>query len=422
MESHRQHRFEAIHEIRDRALMLSLGNEYLCKEVFLKKIGQAIALNVKELANDISLLKRELPERFGGDVQTDRILKGIYNTARRLQEPDEEVHQKCSIGVLGRELEGNINSLARVIKPMGQQVQEGRSAHKEPEVAVPERITLEIEEEKPLPTEPQTPPVVNDDIHIEIVEPEPRRREPEPRRREPEPRRREPEPRRREPEPLPEVPLRLEIEKEPIRRRPEPQQYEYITLPIEEQARVYGKPEPPAPKPIELPAKKKKRVRPKRVRSFSPFGWLSPIGHMVSALFAFSVKLFVTLTLIPVLLLLISILPFTYLALTMETEESLLKGIEQSQAYIQSQQEVLAKLDYQKTQLSKQIESMARKADLSRKDKVEVMDLYVNVHQIDEERSKVQFEVATQEQKIKEKQEKIEDIKGKPFWKRLLRL
>jgi hypothetical protein len=52
---------------------------------------------------------------------------------------------------------------------------------------------------------------------------------------------------------------------------------------------------------------------------------------------------------------------------------------------------------------------------------VEVLDLYVNIHELDEKRSKLQVEIQLQEQKIEEKQERIEEIRGKSFVERLLR-
>jgi hypothetical protein len=104
----------------------------------------------------------------------------------------------------------------------------------------------------------------------------------------------------------------------------------------------------------------------------------------------------------------------------MESEEKLLEGISRSQTYIQTQQEILATLDYQKEQISEKIDDMSRR-ELSRQEKVEVMDLYVNIHKLDEERSNLQVEIQLQEQKIEEKQERIEEIKEKSFVERLLR-
>jgi hypothetical protein len=104
----------------------------------------------------------------------------------------------------------------------------------------------------------------------------------------------------------------------------------------------------------------------------------------------------------------------------MESEEKLLEGISRSQTYIQTQQEILATLDYQKEQISEKIDAMSRK-ELNRQEKVEVLDLYVNIHELDEKRSKLQVEIQLQEQKIEEKQERIEEIRGKSFVERLLR-
>lgn len=376
MDSDSQYTFGGLNEIRDRALTLSLGNEYLCKDIFLKKVGVSIALNVKELASDISSLKSNSPEKSANVVGADQILKSIYKTARRLQEPDDEINKKCSVGVLGRELEASVNSLARVLKAIRHQTGEEEPVYPEPEPPAAAPVRIEVEEKKPVYTEPE--PVAADAVRIEIEE------------------------------------------EKPVYTETEARLVDAISIEYEQKPPVRTRAKAPATDAARFPAKERRAVRRKPGVSFSPFGWIRSLGYMIAAMVTFLMKLFVTLTLVPLIAVMICIVPFTYLYVTMESEEKLLEGISQSQTYIQTQQEILATLDYQKEQISKKIDAMSRK-ELNRQEKVEVMDLYVNIYKLDEERSKLQVETQLQEQKIEEKQERIEEIKGKSFLERLLR-
>jgi len=54
-----------------------------------------------------------------------------------------------------------------------------------------------------------------------------------------------------------------------------------------------------------------------------------------------------------IFLILIAILPFTYLLVTMESEKNLLKEIDKNKAFIQIQEEILLKLDDEKNDIPK---------------------------------------------------------------------
>jgi hypothetical protein len=399
MDSDPQYTFDGINEIRERALMLSLGNEYLCKDIFLKKMGVSIALNVKELASDISSLKSNSPGKSGNVVEADQILKGMYRTARRLQEPDDEISKKCSVGVLGRELEASVNSLARVLKAMRHETGEEEPVYPEPEPPAPAPVRVEVEEKKPVYTEPE--PVAADAVRLEVEEEKPVYTEPEPEFPAAETFRLEIEeekPVYTEPEPVAADAVRLEIEEEkPVYTETEARLVDAISIEYEQKPPVRTRAKAPATDAARFPAKERRAVRRKPGVSFSPLGWIRSLGHMIAATVTFIVKY-----------------------VTMESEEKLLEGISRSQTYIQTQQEILATLDYQKEQISEKIDDMSRR-ELSRQEKVEVMDLYVNIHKLDEERSNLQVEIQLQEQKIEEKQERIEEIKEKSFVERLLR-
>jgi hypothetical protein len=123
MDSDRQESLRSIHGIRDMALMLSIGNAYLCDAVFLKKIGLTIDTHLKELKNDISSLKRQYPGKFEKEVEADQVLEGIQMTAQHLQEPDEDITKKCNVGELGRELEASVDVLVETVDAIRIQVE-----------------------------------------------------------------------------------------------------------------------------------------------------------------------------------------------------------------------------------------------------------------------------------------------------------
>jgi hypothetical protein len=327
MDSDSQYTFGGLNEIRDRALMLSLGNEYLCKDIFLKKMGVSIALNVKELARDISSLKSNSPGKPANVVEADQILKSIYRTARRLQEPDDEISKKCSVGVLGRELEASVNSLARALKAMMHETGEQEPVYTEPEPPAAAPVRIEVEEEKPVYREPE--PVAADAVRIDVEEEKPVYTEPEP---------------------VAADAVRDEIEEEkPVYTETEARLVDAISIEYEQKPPVHTRAEAPAADAdaARFPAKERRAVRRKPGVSFSPFGWIRSLGHMIAAMGTFIMKFFVTLTLVPLIAVMICIVPFTYLYVTMESEEKLLEGISRSQTYIQTQQEILATLDYQ---------------------------------------------------------------------------
>lgn len=119
--------FDSLHGIRDNALLLSLGHEYLCGEAYLVKIGHSVDTHLKQLKDDIVTLKKKFPGKFlqEQEVDTDTIINDLYNVAKRLQEPDKKIQKKCSAGELGRELEEGVDTMALAIDEIWDQV-EGR--------------------------------------------------------------------------------------------------------------------------------------------------------------------------------------------------------------------------------------------------------------------------------------------------------
>jgi hypothetical protein len=113
---------DALGRIRDNALLLILGNTYLCEEPFLIKIGSSIDVHLEKLKEDISYLKSKFPGKFTHEVDTDQIIEEIHSTAQSLKEPDEELNERCTVGELGRDLETSIATLSDAIKVIRGQI------------------------------------------------------------------------------------------------------------------------------------------------------------------------------------------------------------------------------------------------------------------------------------------------------------
>ncbi|MBN2123157.1 MAG: hypothetical protein JW821_02590 [Deltaproteobacteria bacterium] len=115
--------FRSLDEIRDRVIMLDLGRAYLCEEPFLRKFGRAIEVHLDRLREDISVLKKEFPGKFENEVETGEIFEKGKAVALRLTEPDRETLDRCTIGDLGKELDGLVRSLTRSILSVRMQVE-----------------------------------------------------------------------------------------------------------------------------------------------------------------------------------------------------------------------------------------------------------------------------------------------------------
>ena len=115
--------FDSLHDIRDKAILLSLGKAFLCEEVFLKKIGQSIDESIENLKEDIVSLKTRFVGKFVEDVDTDSILENLHSQATFLQAPDRKVTDKCTVGTLGAELEETVRGLTQAIKVIKSKVE-----------------------------------------------------------------------------------------------------------------------------------------------------------------------------------------------------------------------------------------------------------------------------------------------------------
>ncbi|MCJ7593607.1 MAG: hypothetical protein MUO52_02405 [Desulfobacterales bacterium] len=107
---------KALQEMRELALLLSLGNVYLCEEVFLRKIGRTIESTHKRLETEILSLKERFPGKFAIDVNTDKSLKELQVHADQMQNPETGISDRCMAGELGRALEKIVGDLTAAVK------------------------------------------------------------------------------------------------------------------------------------------------------------------------------------------------------------------------------------------------------------------------------------------------------------------
>ncbi len=108
--------FAALHDIRDKAILLSLGKAFLCEERFLIKIGHSIDESLENLREDILSLKMRFVGKFVEDVDTDSVLEELRSQATFLQSPTRRVTDKCTVGSLGAELEQTVGVLTQAVK------------------------------------------------------------------------------------------------------------------------------------------------------------------------------------------------------------------------------------------------------------------------------------------------------------------
>jgi hypothetical protein len=281
MESNRQGSLRSIHGIRDMALMLSIGNAYLCDAVFLRKIGLTIDTHLKDVKSDISTLKKQYPGKFENEVEADQVLESIQRTARHLQEPDKDISKKCSAGELGRELEASVGVLAETVNA----------------------IRIQVEGE-----------------------------------------------------------LEGYTKKEAI---------------------------------------------------LAQVGRVKSVGHLIAVLASLAFKVIGVLVLVGAIV-------FSYLYFTMESDEALLKELDQSKSRVESQMKLIARLEGERAEVAARLDSIPG-GELDREGKVEVMDLSVQIHKLDERVHGAEVQIDLHKRKIKDTEKRIAELKEKSFLQRLLR-
>jgi len=117
---------DALNEIKDNAIMLSIAGKYLCKSPFLKKAGFNIAQNVAVLENHIEDLKKQFVGKPDEETRLKDHLEGIADISDLLKKADNGIKRKCIEGALGRDLSEKVISLANATNALREKIQ-GRS-------------------------------------------------------------------------------------------------------------------------------------------------------------------------------------------------------------------------------------------------------------------------------------------------------
>jgi ABC-type multidrug transport system fused ATPase/permease subunit len=145
----------------------------------------------------------------------------------------------------------------------------------------------------------------------------------------------------------------------------------------------------------------------------SLFSGITNLGTLMGRGFSISIKILFVL-------LLIAIFTFGYLYVTMEKIGDIRKEVDNTRALIQSKRDLLSQLEGKKKQLEEKKRSFGNR-DLALKERIELMDLDVEIHKINEERQQVVAEIEDQEHGVADNQKKIDEMEKKSFLKRLLR-
>lgn len=118
--------------------------------------------------------------------------------------------------------------------------------------------------------------------------------------------------------------------------------------------------------------------------------------------------------------LLVTIFAFVYLFLTMESEDVLLKSIKNDRASIEKQKDTLGSQRKEYEEIRGKIKSLDKKK-LSREDKIQRLNLSMEERKIKDLIDKTMLSIETREKEIAEKRKKIEEIRKKSFFQKLLR-
>ena len=104
----------------------------------------------------------------------------------------------------------------------------------------------------------------------------------------------------------------------------------------------------------------------------------------------------------------------------METEKGPLKEIDEINSDIESKQEVLSLKHNAMEDLQARIEAL-RKEQMTSKERIGVMDLNLEAFNLSEEVKDLEVKIKIQEEKRSENQKKVQQIRSKSFFKKLLR-
>lgn len=114
--------FQSVRNIRDTTLLLTIANEYLSEDVFVKKIGSQIKKNLSVLKDDIIALKKQFPGKFTQEVNTDNIMTSFDNKAQEMISGGDDIINSCFSGKLGMSLSNDVSRITEAIEKIWHQV------------------------------------------------------------------------------------------------------------------------------------------------------------------------------------------------------------------------------------------------------------------------------------------------------------
>ena len=119
---------------------------------------------------------------------------------------------------------------------------------------------------------------------------------------------------------------------------------------------------------------------------------------------------------------LVAIFSFVYLYLTMESEDVLLESIKDDLSYIEAQKDAIGKHRQEYEEIKKKLKVFDQgNRELIRQDTIEMLSLSSEESKIRELIEKTLFSIETKEKEIAEKNKKVEEIRKKSFFQKLLR-
>jgi hypothetical protein len=117
---------------------------------------------------------------------------------------------------------------------------------------------------------------------------------------------------------------------------------------------------------------------------------------------------------------LVIIFSFIYLSFTMESEDVVLKSIKKDLSYIEKQNDILAKQRQEYNEVREKMKSF-NQAEMSREDKIEWLNLSIKEGKSRALIEQIMLSIETSKEKIAEKNKKVEEIRKKSFFQKLLR-
>jgi len=115
-----------------------------------------------------------------------------------------------------------------------------------------------------------------------------------------------------------------------------------------------------------------------------------------------------------------AVFSFCYLYLTMESEDALLGSIKDDLAYVEKQKDALRRQRQEYREIRENIKSL-EKNELTRQDKIEFLNLSKREREIGELMDETMISIEEREKGVAEKNKKIEEIRKKTFFQRLVR-